>query len=105
MPAATLVFPNTPLPHIAAEASLEPDGLVGAWRFYDAQVPFVERLVVENAIDAGADLSVKDNNGGNALSEAVILGNIENELCKAADRMDEERMIARGDAWERSERR
>jgi glycerol-3-phosphate dehydrogenase len=39
---------------LAAEPSLDSDGLGGAWRFYDAQVPFVERLVVENAIDAVA---------------------------------------------------
>ncbi|TMC41739.1 MAG: glycerol-3-phosphate dehydrogenase/oxidase [Chloroflexi bacterium] len=37
---------------LAAEPSLEPDGLEGAWRFYDAQVPLVERLVVENLVDA-----------------------------------------------------
>ena len=37
---------------LAAEPTLDPDGLVGAWRFYDAQVPFVERLVLENVIDA-----------------------------------------------------
>src|SRR5205807_1972439 len=30
---------------LAAEPTLEPDGLAGAWRFYDAQVPLVERLV------------------------------------------------------------
>jgi len=34
------------------EPELDPDGLVGAWRFYDAQVPLVERLVIENLIDA-----------------------------------------------------
>src|SRR4029079_9235288 len=39
---------------LAAEPNLDPDGLGGAWRFYDAQVPFVERLVVENAIEAPA---------------------------------------------------
>jgi len=39
---------------LAAEPSLEPEGLVGAWRFYDAQVPLVERLVVENLVDASA---------------------------------------------------
>ena len=39
---------------LAAEPNLDPDGLTGAWRFYDAQVPFVERLVVENAVDAAA---------------------------------------------------
>lgn len=37
---------------LAAEPTLDPDGLAGAWRFYDAQVPFVERLVLENLIDA-----------------------------------------------------
>lgn len=39
---------------LAAEPDLDPDGLTGAWRFYDAQVPLVERLVVENALDAAA---------------------------------------------------
>ncbi|HEY6958810.1 MAG TPA: glycerol-3-phosphate dehydrogenase [Candidatus Limnocylindria bacterium] len=37
---------------LAEEPNLDPDGLVGAWRFYDAQVPLVERLVVENLADA-----------------------------------------------------
>ena len=37
---------------LAAEPNLFPDGLAGAWRFYDAQVPLVERLVIENVIDA-----------------------------------------------------
>ena len=40
---------------VAAEPALDLDGLGGAWRFYDAQVPFVERLVVENAVDAAAN--------------------------------------------------
>ncbi len=39
---------------LAAEPGLNPAGLAGAWRFYDAQVPLVERLVVENALDAAA---------------------------------------------------
>ncbi|HEX9269823.1 MAG TPA: glycerol-3-phosphate dehydrogenase [Candidatus Limnocylindria bacterium] len=39
---------------IAAEPALDPRGLRGAWRFYDAQVPLIERLVVENAVDAAA---------------------------------------------------
>lgn len=47
----------------AAEvAELEPgirrQGLRGAWRFYDAQVSYPERLVVENAIAAQADGAV-----------------------------------------------
>jgi glycerol-3-phosphate dehydrogenase len=37
---------------LAAEPSLEAADLVGAWRFYDAQVPLVERLVIENLVDA-----------------------------------------------------
>jgi glycerol-3-phosphate dehydrogenase len=37
---------------LGAEPSLDPDGLTGAWRFYDAQVPLVERLVIENVVDA-----------------------------------------------------
>jgi glycerol-3-phosphate dehydrogenase len=39
---------------LVAEPSLEADGLTGAWRFYDAQVPLVERLVIENLVDASA---------------------------------------------------
>jgi len=39
---------------LVAEPSLDPDGLIGAWRFYDAQVPLVERLVIENVVDAAA---------------------------------------------------
>src|SRR4029077_9898057 len=38
----------------SAGASLDPGGPRGAWRVYDAHVPFVERLVVENAVDAAA---------------------------------------------------
>lgn len=37
---------------LAAEPELDGDGLQGAWRFYDAQVPLVERLVIENVVDA-----------------------------------------------------
>jgi glycerol-3-phosphate dehydrogenase len=39
---------------LATEPALDPDGLEGAWRFYDAQVPLVERLVIENVVDAAA---------------------------------------------------
>lgn len=35
-----------------AEPTLRPQGLQGAWRFFDAQVPLVERLVLENVLDA-----------------------------------------------------
>jgi len=51
---------------LAAEPSLEPDGLAGAWRFYDAQVPLVERLVVENLVDAA-------ERGGHALNHARVI--------------------------------
>lgn len=39
---------------VAAEPTIRRDGLRGAWRFYDAQVSFVERLIVENALAAAA---------------------------------------------------
>ena len=39
---------------LRAEPTIEPRGLKGAWRFYDAQVAHVERLVVENCLDAAA---------------------------------------------------
>lgn len=39
---------------LAEEPTIRPEGLQGAWTFYDAQVPLVERLVVENALDAAA---------------------------------------------------
>ncbi len=38
----------------AEEPGINADGLQGAWRYFDAQVPLVERLVVENALDAAA---------------------------------------------------
>jgi len=37
---------------LAHEPGLNPDGLKGAARYYDAQVEFAERLVVENVLDA-----------------------------------------------------
>jgi glycerol-3-phosphate dehydrogenase len=37
---------------LRVEPGLNPSGLQGAWRFYDGQASFVERLVVENALDA-----------------------------------------------------
>jgi glycerol-3-phosphate dehydrogenase len=37
---------------LRVEPGLEPVGLQGAWQFYDGQVSLVERLVIENAIDA-----------------------------------------------------
>ena len=36
------------------EPGLKSEGLQGAWRYFDAQVPLAERLVVENALDAAA---------------------------------------------------
>jgi glycerol-3-phosphate dehydrogenase len=39
---------------LKAEPGLNPHGLRGAWQFYDAQVPLVERLVVANLVDAAA---------------------------------------------------
>lgn len=37
---------------LETEPGIDPNGLQGAWRYFDAQVPFVERLVVENVLDA-----------------------------------------------------
>jgi glycerol-3-phosphate dehydrogenase len=51
---------------LAAEPSLERDGLTGAWRFYDAQVPLVERLVIENLVDAA-------NHGAVVLNHARLM--------------------------------
>ncbi len=39
---------------LAEEPTMKPEGLQGAWRYFDAQVPHVERLVVENALDAAS---------------------------------------------------
>ena len=39
---------------LAAEPGLNADGLRGMARYYDAQVPFIERLVLENILDARA---------------------------------------------------
>ena len=52
---------------LAAEPALDPDGLQGAWRFYDAQVPLVERLVIENVVDAA-------NHGALVLNHAQATG-------------------------------
>ncbi|HET9809656.1 MAG TPA: glycerol-3-phosphate dehydrogenase [Candidatus Limnocylindria bacterium] len=52
---------------LAAEPALDPDGLQGAWRFYDAQVPLVERLVIENVVDAS-------EHGALVLNHAKALG-------------------------------
>ncbi len=48
-----------PQASLAAEPGLNPDGLRGLARYYDAQVTFAERLVLENVLDArahGADV-------------------------------------------------
>src|SRR5579864_2826205 len=37
---------------LRVEPGINPVGLQGAWQFYDGQVSLVERLVVENALDA-----------------------------------------------------
>lgn len=44
----------TPAEALAHEAGLNPGGLTGAARYYDAQVEFPERIAVENAIGAAA---------------------------------------------------
>ena len=72
---------------LAAEPNLDPNGLAGAWRFYDAQVPFVERLVVENVIDAAEHGAIVLNHAeavaylreGNAVTGAVVHDRISGE--------------------------
>ncbi len=43
---------------LRAEPGLSPVDLQGAWQFYDGQVSIVERLVIENALDAAAEGAV-----------------------------------------------
>jgi glycerol-3-phosphate dehydrogenase len=43
---------------LRAEPGLNPTDLQGAWQFYDGQVSLVERLVIENALDAASQGSV-----------------------------------------------
>jgi glycerol-3-phosphate dehydrogenase len=40
---------------LRAEPGLNPADLQGAWQFYDGQVSLVERLVIENALDAASE--------------------------------------------------
>jgi glycerol-3-phosphate dehydrogenase len=64
------------------EPGLEPSELQGAWQFYDGQVSLVERLVIENALDAANQGSIiltyapalrftKDDSG--AVTGALVL--------------------------------
>jgi glycerol-3-phosphate dehydrogenase len=55
------------------EPALNPSGLQGAWQFYDGQVSLVERLVVENALDAASE-------GGVIVTYAPAVDFIKNEL-------------------------
>src|SRR6266513_684501 len=43
---------------LRVEPGLDPTELQGAWQFYDGQVSLVERLVIENALDAGNEGSL-----------------------------------------------
>jgi len=43
---------------LRAEPGLNPTDLQGAWQFYDGQVSLVERLVIENALDAANEGAV-----------------------------------------------
>jgi glycerol-3-phosphate dehydrogenase len=43
---------------LRAEPGLNAHELQGAWQYYDGQVAFVERLVIENALDAAGDGAV-----------------------------------------------
>src|SRR5215470_2798160 len=46
---------------LRAEPGLNPVDLQGAWQFYDGQVSLVERLVIENALDAAREGAVIAN--------------------------------------------
>src|SRR4030088_1112029 len=52
---------------LRAEPGLNPTDLQGAWQFYDGQVSLVERLVIENALDAA-------DQGGLILTYAPAVG-------------------------------
>jgi glycerol-3-phosphate dehydrogenase len=63
------------------EPSLNPIELQGAWQFYDGQVSLVERLVIENALDAAAEGGIVLNyaqatrfvrDGAGAVTGAVV---------------------------------
>src|SRR5438309_7729003 len=43
---------------LRVEPGLNPTELQGAWQFYDGQVSLVERLVIENALDAASEGAV-----------------------------------------------
>jgi glycerol-3-phosphate dehydrogenase len=43
---------------LRTEPGINPTDLQGAWQYYDAQVSLVERLVIENALDAASQGSV-----------------------------------------------
>src|SRR5439155_26178461 len=57
---------------LRAEPGLNPAGLQGAWQFYDGQVSLVERLVIENALDAASQ-------GGGILTYATAAGFVRDE--------------------------
>jgi glycerol-3-phosphate dehydrogenase len=58
---------------LRVEPGLNPVGLQGAWQFYDGQVSLVERLVVENALDAA-------QHGGIILTYASAVDFLRDEL-------------------------
>ena len=75
------------------EPGLNPDGLEGAARYYDAQVEFAERLVVENVLDAlghGAVLRTYAKADRLVIEAGVVRG------VELVDEQTGERQIARG---------
>ncbi len=73
---------------LAAEPTLDPDGLHGAWRFYDAQVPLVERLVIENVVDATEHGALVLNHAralGYLRDGARVTGAVVHDMIAAAD--------------------
>ena len=81
---------------LSAEPGLNPRGLQGAWQFYDGQVSLVERLVVENALDAAsqggiiltyapAGRLIRDEQG--AISGAVVRDELTGRQVEARARL------------------
>jgi glycerol-3-phosphate dehydrogenase len=74
----------SPAQALDLEPGLRREGLQGAWRFYDAQVPLVERLVLENVADAAAHGAAVRNHArvGRFLQEEarIVGGEVEDQL-------------------------
>lgn len=88
---------------LALEPGLAPDGLRGAWRFYDAQCALVERLVVENVVDAkrgGAKvLNHAKATGWLREGDAVVGAEVQDELSGRRVRLRARETVNATGAW------